>query len=115
MDTTRLVAGIDALHPLFNPEKWGAMRPREIVELLQRQMGFLVSCSKLALVFMLNISQVTIGDIACKSPMLEVSPFIFNVLFTCEGIVGLLPLASHLPKFRAWELSLDEYTRVSIP
>ncbi len=56
MDTTMLVVGIDALRPLFNPEKQGAMRPREIVELLERKMGFLVSHSKLSLIFMLNTS-----------------------------------------------------------
>ncbi|PBK87899.1 hypothetical protein ARMGADRAFT_1085235 [Armillaria gallica] len=53
---------------------------------------------------------VTIGDIAHKNPMLEVLLFIFNVLFTCEGIIGLLPLASCLPEFWAWELSLNKYT-----
>ncbi|PBK68131.1 hypothetical protein ARMSODRAFT_1020156 [Armillaria solidipes] len=95
MDTKVFVEGIDLLRPLFNPQTWGSMRPRDIVGVLQRSMGFLV----------------TIGNIACQYPMLETSSFILDVLFTCEGVVGMLPLASRLSEFQSWELQLNEYTR----
>ncbi|PBK67127.1 hypothetical protein ARMSODRAFT_1020633 [Armillaria solidipes] len=98
MDTKVFVEGIDLLRPLFNPQTQGSMRPRDIVGVLQRSMGFLV----------------TIGNIARQYPMLETSSFILDVLFTCEGVIGMLPLASRLSEFQSWELQLNEYTGVLV-
>ncbi|SJL04173.1 uncharacterized protein ARMOST_07533 [Armillaria ostoyae] len=95
MDTKVFVEGINLLWPLFNPQTWGSMHPRDIVGVLQCSMGFLV----------------TIGNIARQYPLLEMSSFILDILFTCEGIIGMLLLASRLPEFQSWELQLNEYTR----
>ncbi|PBK71776.1 hypothetical protein ARMSODRAFT_1016768 [Armillaria solidipes] len=72
--------------------------PAGTLGVLQHSMGFLMM----------------IGRIAYQYPLLEMSPFILNVLFTCEGVIGMLSLASCLPEFQSWELQLNEYTGQNI-
>ncbi|KAK0191525.1 hypothetical protein F5146DRAFT_1138321 [Armillaria mellea] len=93
MDTTDFVAGVNRLQPLFNVEKCGKMRPRQILDILQRNTGFLTSLNKLA--------RYTANA--------EITPFMLDMLHTCGLIMELLPTSMQLNKFHPWELQLGDY------
>ncbi|SJL12370.1 uncharacterized protein ARMOST_15796 [Armillaria ostoyae] len=85
-------ASLKPLRPLFNPEKRGKMRPRDIRRILEDSTDLLA----MAL------------DNARRHAGTPKSNFLYNLVFTCEKVSKELQPADRSEDFGEWELFMNE-------
>ncbi|SJL18629.1 uncharacterized protein ARMOST_22226 [Armillaria ostoyae] len=98
MDVNIFSAGYARLRPLFDTHQYTKLRARDIAVLLNENHEYLLSlCSS-----------------ARECPDAPISPFLLDMVHTCQEIAAKLPTYAQSPLFQDWELQLGEQNQRSV-